>query len=82
MKQKPRTVCSCHSESGVFPVIATVFGVASCFAEPILQKYFALGSSVEVALALMQAVQFALVVRYVAARLNSPNAATTEGSLH
>jgi hypothetical protein len=77
MKQKPRTAWSCNSESGPFPVIATVSGVFSCFAQLILQKYFVLGSTFEIALALAQAVPFALVLRYLAGRLDGPNGATT-----
>jgi hypothetical protein len=47
----------------------TVIGVASCFAEPFLKKHFALGSGVEVAVGIAQAVPFAIVLRYFAARV-------------
>ena len=82
MRQKPRCACSSNHETNSFPVLATVAGVASCFAEPILQKYFALGSGVDVALALGQAVPFALVLRYLAARLNRVTSATDGDNLH
>lgn len=78
MTQSPSPACSCQSESARFPIIAPVSGVASCFAEPILHKYFALGSGVETALALAQAVPFALVLRYLAARLDARNVATKQ----
>jgi hypothetical protein len=82
MKQKPRTFWCCSSKSSRFPLVATVSGVASCFAEAILQKYFALGFTVEIALALAQAVPFTVVLRYLAARLDAANRATTQQSLH
>jgi hypothetical protein len=71
--------CNCAAEP--FPVVATVVGVASCFAESILQKYVALGSGVETALALAQAVPFIIVLRYFAARLSRSEGVTSAHNL-
>lgn len=71
MTENSRFVWSCKSAGRRFPVFATVIGVASCFAEAILKKHVGLGSGLEAALALAQMVPFAIVVRYLAGRLDS-----------
>ena len=55
---------------GTFPVLATVTGVAACFAEAILKKHVVLGAGIAVALALGQMVPFAIVLRYLGKRLH------------
>ena len=65
---------------GAFPIVATVTGVAACFAEAILKKHLVIGSGVEVALALSQMVPFAIVLRYVGSRLRlRQGRASTQG---
>ena len=56
-----------------FPVVATVLGVAGCFGEALFQKYFAPGRSVQIALALMEAVPLGLLVRYLVLRSRKPD---------
>lgn len=59
----------CSRTSGGFPVIATLAGVSSCFAEALLKKHFAAGVSIELVFAGLQAVPLAIVVRYFAIRV-------------
>ena len=77
MTQKTTPAWSCKSNGGSLPVFATVAGVASCFAEAILQNHVALGSGFEIALALTQAVPFAIVLRYFAVRLSQSTGSTS-----
>ena len=58
-----------ETAGGAFTIVATVTGVTACFAEAILKKHLAIGSGVEVALALGQMVPFAIVLRYFGSRL-------------
>ena len=62
---------------GAFPVLATVTGVAACFAEAILKKHLVIGSGVEVALALGQMVPFAIVLRYFGSRIRLRQSGTS-----
>ena len=70
MTQTSRREGSCKTGGGAFPVLATVTGVAACFAEAILKKHVVLGSGFDVALALGQMVPFAIVLRYIGKRLH------------
>jgi len=47
--------------------------VAGCFGEALLQKYFAPGRPVQIALALMGAVPLGLLLRYFVARSRKPD---------
>jgi hypothetical protein len=60
---------SCNSGDRSFPIVATLTGVASCFAEAILQKHVGFSSGFEIALGLTQAVPLVIVLRYVGTRL-------------
>lgn len=55
----------CGDGARAFPFVATALAVASCFAEPLLEKYFAPGRSLRLAIALVQAVPIGLLARYV-----------------
>ncbi len=72
---------SCKSAGGSFPVVATVTGVASCFAQSLLHKHVDLGSGLEVLLAVSQAVPFALVLRYFGTRLRARSGLTSAHQL-
>jgi len=78
MNENWKTSC-CGTAAGLreFPFFATALAVASCFAEAILQKHVALGSGFEIALALTQAVPFAIVLRYFAVRLSQSTGSTS-----
>ncbi len=65
MKENSTSSLSCGKGTRDFPVVATGLGVASCFAEPLLEKYFVPGRALQVAVALMQAVPVSLLARYV-----------------
>ncbi len=67
---------TCSGGGGQIPVVATVTGVVTCFAESFLKKHFVLGSSFGVALALAQAIPFAIVLRYLATRLRGRSSLT------
>lgn len=54
-------------------MVATVLAVAGCFGEALLQKYFAPGRPVQIALALIGAVPLGLLVRYFVARSRKPD---------
>ncbi len=69
MTKNTNSVWSCQSGGSQFPVLATVTGVASCFAEAILRKYVELGSGFAVLLAVGQMVPLAFVLRYFVTRL-------------
>ena len=69
MNENVGSIWSCNSEASRFPVVATVVGVVSCFAESLLKKHVGFGPGFEVALALTQVVPFAIVLRYLAVRL-------------
>ena len=65
MTRNCRSSLSCGKASRGFPVIATAFGVAGCFGEALLQKHFALGRALQIALALVQAVPFGVLAQYL-----------------
>lgn len=71
MTETAKSAWSCQSAGSSFPVVATVTGVASCFAESLLKKHIELGAGFEVLLALSQAVPVAFVLRYFATRLHA-----------
>ena len=58
----------CSRNGGDFPVIATIAGASSCFAEALLKKHVAPGAAVELIFACLQAVPLAIVLRYLADR--------------
>lgn len=69
MTETSQCAWSSKAAGGAIPVVATVTGVAACFAEAILKKHGVLGSGAEVALALGQMVPFAILLRYFGSRL-------------
>jgi hypothetical protein len=72
--------CS-RTAGGDFPVIATITGVSSCFAEALLKKHSDLGAPIELTFAGLQAVPLPLVMRYfvVRRRQQSGPVATNHG---
>ncbi|MFL6515957.1 MAG: hypothetical protein ACJ8M1_13145 [Chthoniobacterales bacterium] len=65
MRQNWRPLLSCDKPAPKFPVIATAIGVAGCLGESLLDKYFAPGRVLQIALALVQTVPLGLLVRYL-----------------
>jgi hypothetical protein len=68
MTEQTRASWFCRTSPRGFPVVATAMAVAACFAEALLQKYFAPSRGFQIALALGQAIPVGLLVRYVAIR--------------
>jgi len=62
-----------------FPVLATMLALAGCFGEALLQKYFAPGRTVQIALALMGAVPLGLLARYFVVRSRKPDQRENRG---
>jgi hypothetical protein len=63
----------CSATSQNFPVVATVAAVAACFGEALISKYFVEGRSVQIVLALGQAIPAGLLMRYFVAKPRKPD---------
>ncbi len=77
MTARPKT--RCMRGTGDFPLLATVLAVAGCFGEALLQKYFAPGRAVQLALALLGAVPLSLLMRYFVVRSRKPDQPVSRG---
>jgi hypothetical protein len=73
MTEHSKVSLSCGTVVRDFPMLATALAVAACFGEAFLQKYLAPGRTVQVALAIGQAVPAGLLFRYFVVRSRKPN---------
>jgi hypothetical protein len=62
----------CQATGQDFPILATFAGVAVCFGETLLPKYFAIGRAFQIMFTLAQAIPLGLLVRYLVDRPRKP----------